>query len=161
MEEYRVCVASLEALGRVQQNQKMHVNDDGQLFVDDRMWGTSLRRAFSADSRRRTVAAIKAVVNHTLEHMEREKQIVVEIESLQKASPAIAADGARRRQKLTALEESYGLAAQGIQNLRVSTYAGDDCTRTELNSIHVAMLQGLTGAVGASGTRPATPSPPG
>ena len=153
-----MCVASLEALGRVQQNQKMHVNEDGQLFVDERTWGASLRRAVSADSRRRTVAAIKAVVNHTNEHMQRERAVVEEMEGLQSASMAIVMDCMRRRQKLTALEESFVQAARGIENLRTSTYATDDCTRTDLDSIHAAMLGGLTGVAAASVTEEATPN---
>ena len=155
MEDYRVCVASLEALGRVQQNQKMHVNEDGQLFVDERAWGTSLRRAMSADSRRRTVSAIRAVVTHTIDHMQRERAVVQEVQQLTTAAPAISTDGERRRENLAGLENIFVQAARGIQNLRNSTYATDDCTRTDLDIIHASMMRELSGAAVACETEEA------
>lgn len=135
MDDERSVLTSLDALARLQENQRLRVLPDGQLRIEPGGPLQFMWRAFNADSRERMLAMVSQLVSHQTTHLRTEWAVVANMREVCGESAVLQEDVARRQTRAERLEHALRDARGGIEKLMESTYKNDSTTCSKLNLV--------------------------
>ena len=135
MDDERSVLTSLDALAKLQENQRLRVLPDGQLRIEGGGTLQCLWRAYNADSRARMLAVVTQLVTQQTTHLRTEWAVIASMREVCGQSAVLVEDVARRQTRAARLEAALRDARGGLGKLMDSTYKDDSTMCTQLRLV--------------------------
>jgi hypothetical protein len=137
-------LASMETLARLQENQLLHIEDTGQVHIDDSPSVCRFMvRRWRGDSRTRTITTLKSLFDRILTTLQSENAYLRAMEGMDKMPTVVKTDTEERRIGFLRMIELVRNASAGLEKLRTSSYAGDALVCTQIDCIQTCVTDTL------------------